>query len=137
MVAEAAGGAQLVFGRLHAIIHRSSGVADATVDEGALMAYFCHSCGNEQIFDVKVGVKVGRHDSCPHCGADLHVCKNCRLYDPNLHNKCREPEAAFIRDRTEANFCTHFDFKDSEGFVQDTSTVAARAKLEALFKNLK
>jgi hypothetical protein len=101
------------------------------------MAYFCHACGNEQIFDVKVGVKVGRRDSCPHCGADLHVCKNCRLYEPNLHNQCREPEAAFIRDRAEANFCMHFDFKDSDGFQQDTSVASAKEKLEALFKKLK
>ena len=63
------------------------------------MAYYCWKCGNEQIFEVKVGVKVGRKDECPHCGADLHVCKNCNLYEPALHNQCREPEAAFIRDR--------------------------------------
>ena len=61
--------------------------------------YFCWSCGNEQIFDVKVGIKVGRRDSCPHCAADLHVCKNCKQWDPAIHNQCREPEAAFIRDR--------------------------------------
>ena len=101
------------------------------------MAYYCWKCNSELQFEVKVGVKVGRKDECPHCRADLHVCKNCRLYDPNIHNQCREPEASFIRDRAEANFCTHFDFRDSDGFVQDTSAVSAKAKLEALFKNLK
>ena len=101
------------------------------------MAYYCHACGNEQIFEVKVGIKVGRRDSCPHCAADLHVCKNCRHYDPNVHNQCREPEAAFIRERTEANFCTHFDFRDADGFQQDPSVASAKAKLEDLFKKLK
>ena len=101
------------------------------------MAYFCHACGNEQIFEVKVGVKVGRRDSCPHCGADLHVCKNCRLYDPSLHNQCREPEAAFIRDRGEANFCQHFDMRDADVYKPDASQADAKAKLAALFKNLK
>ncbi|MSP63265.1 MAG: hypothetical protein EXR72_23570 [Myxococcales bacterium] len=101
------------------------------------MPYFCHSCGNEQIFEVKVGVKVGRRDSCPHCGSDLHVCKNCRLYDPAIHNQCREPEAAFIRARDESNFCMHFDFKDSDGIQQDSGVVDAKAKLDALFKKLK
>lgn len=101
------------------------------------MAHYCHACRNEQIFDVKVGVKVGRRDSCPHCGADLHVCKNCRLWDPAIHNQCREPEASFIRERTEANFCTHFDFTDGELPAEDTSVVSAKAKLDALFKNLK
>ena len=101
------------------------------------MAYYCHACGNEQVFDVKVGVKVGRQDSCPHCAADLHVCKNCRLYDPNVHNMCREPEAPFVRSRDEANFCTHFDFKDSDGWQKDAPAKTAKAKLDALFKNLK
>ena len=47
------------------------------------MAYFCWSCGNEQIFEVKVGVKVGRRDTCPHCGwtgdalADGYHCPKC------------------------------------------------------------
>src|SRR5262245_6358796 len=69
----------------------------------AVMAYYCWSCQNEQIFDVKVGIKVGRRDSCPHCAADLHVCKNCKHWDPSIHNQCREPEAAFIGDREASN----------------------------------
>lgn len=101
------------------------------------MPYFCWTCQNEQIFDVKVGVKVGRRDSCPHCGADLHVCKNCRLYDPNIHNQCREPEAAYIRDREAANFCAHFDFRDDAQPKVQENVSAAKAKLEDMFKKLK
>jgi hypothetical protein len=101
------------------------------------MAYFCHACGNEQIFEVKVGVKVGRRDSCIHCGADLHVCKNCRLFDPAVHNQCREPEAAFIRERDSSNFCPHFDFRDGDAPKEDQNVQSAKAKLEALFKKLK
>ncbi|MGZ3408140.1 MAG: hypothetical protein ACXVAN_16940 [Polyangia bacterium] len=99
--------------------------------------YFCWSCGNEQIFDVKVGIKVGRRDSCPHCAADLHVCKNCKQWDPAIHNQCREPEAAFIRDREESNFCAHFDFKSGDAPTKDTGIESAKAKLNDLFKNLK
>ena len=98
------------------------------------MAYYCHSCRNEVVFEVKVGIKVGRRDSCPHCNADLHVCKNCRLYDPSLHNQCREPEASFIRDREAANFCAHFDFKDRDAAPEASDLSAAKLKLEALFK---
>lgn len=101
------------------------------------MAYFCWTCGNEQVFDVKVGVKVGRRDSCPHCAADLHVCKNCRLYDPNIHNMCREPEANFIRDREVANFCAHFDFADRDAAPLQENVDKAKARLEDLFKKLK
>ena len=102
------------------------------------MAYYCWTCKNEIWFDVKVGVKVGRRDACMHCGADLHVCKNCALHDPNIHNQCREPEAQFIRDRETANFCPHFDFRNSDAAPKDNDQVAtAKAKLDALFKNLK
>jgi len=99
------------------------------------MAYFCHKCMNELEFDIKYGIKVGRQDTCPHCVADLHCCKNCRLYDPGLHNQCREPEAPFIRDREDGNFCPHFDFMDrKEAPRADDSAARARVKLEALFK---
>jgi hypothetical protein len=91
----------------------------------------------EQFFDVKVGIKVGRLDTCPHCGADLKCCKNCRMYDPNVHNQCLEPAAEFIRDRERANFCSHFDFRDADAPPSNPSADAAKAKLEALFKNLK
>lgn len=102
------------------------------------MPYFCHKCRNEIEFIIKVGIKVGRLDTCAHCGADMHACKNCRFYDSGLHNQCRIPEADFIRDRTVANFCHHFDIieRDQPPEVDDSET-KARAKLDEVFKNLK
>ncbi len=102
------------------------------------MAYYCWKCGNELDFVVKVGVKVGRQDTCIHCRADLHCCKNCELHDPNIHNECRETHAPFIRDREEANFCSHFNFVDSDTApVKDNAEAEAKSKLEDMFKNLK
>ena len=102
------------------------------------MAYFCYKCRNQIEFVVKVGIKVGRADTCAHCGADLHACKNCRFYDPSRHNHCRIPEADFIRDREAANFCGHFDILDrNEAPEVDSSGDKARAKLDALFSKLK
>lgn len=102
------------------------------------MAYYCWKCGNELEFHVKVGVKVGRQDTCIHCRADLHCCKNCELWDPNIHNECREIHAPFIRDREEANFCQHFNFVDRDEAPQkDNSAAEAKSKLEDMFKNLK
>lgn len=101
------------------------------------MAYFCWTCNNEQYFDVKVGVIVGRHDECPHCGADLRCCKNCQSYDPNVHNQCLETTAEFIRDRERANFCAHFTFRDTDAPAGADNTDAARAKLAEMFKNFK
>lgn len=101
------------------------------------MAYFCWTCKNEQYFDVKVGVIVGRHDECPHCGADLRVCKNCRSYDPVVHNQCQETTAEFIRDRERANFCAHFVFRKSDGPPASENIDPAKAKLADMFKNFK
>jgi hypothetical protein len=102
------------------------------------MAYYCHKCRNQIEFVIKVGIKVGRNDTCVHCAADIHVCKNCRFYNPSLHNQCRIPEADFIRDREAANFCPHFDILDRDAAPeQDDSVTKARAKLDNLFKNLK
>jgi hypothetical protein len=101
------------------------------------MAHYCWTCGNEQYFDVKVGIYVGRQDECPHCGADLKCCKNCQNHDPSVHNQCTETSAEFIRDRERANFCTHFTFRNSEAEPVDDAAAAAKAKLEEMFKNLK
>ena len=102
------------------------------------MAYYCWVCGNEQYFDVKAGVKVGRHDECPHCGAELRCCKNCSSYDLDVHDQCRESAAEFIRDRERANFCGHFAFRNATAPRSAGDPVdSARARLEAMFKKLR
>ena len=99
------------------------------------MAYYCWKCGNEQIFEVKVGVKVGRKDECPHCGADLHVCKNCNLYQPALHNQCREPNAEWVTDRDRRNFCDYFSLNSAVSTgIKTNRAQDARTKLDQLFK---
>ncbi len=102
------------------------------------MAYYCYKCSNQLEFAVKGGVVVGRLDTCDHCGANLHCCKNCYFYDPSLHNECRESYTDFIRDREAPNFCSSYRFKDSdEAPASGADMGSAKAKLEDLFKNLK
>lgn len=102
------------------------------------MAYYCQKCLNELEFVLEVGVMVGRLDTCDHCGAYLHCCKNCENYDPSRHNQCKIPEADFIRDREEANFCNHFKMLDrDEAPEADDSVDKAKAALNEMFKNLK
>lgn len=108
-----------------------------TLKGDCLMAYYCFKCRNELDLVLTAGVKVGRLDTCAHCDAYLHACKNCRFYDPSLHNQCRIPEADFIRDRETSNFCHHFDILDRhDPPVTDDSVDKAKAKLNELFKNL-
>ncbi|MCC6748291.1 MAG: hypothetical protein IT371_11570 [Deltaproteobacteria bacterium] len=102
------------------------------------MAYYCWKCRNELEFAVKVGVKVGRLDTCPHCAADLHACKNCRFYDPGMHNECRENQAEFIRDREAGNFCAHYEIVQRLAPPPVDDTIGrAKSKLDDLFKGLK
>jgi predicted RNA-binding Zn-ribbon protein involved in translation (DUF1610 family) len=91
--------------------------------------FFCHSCKNELFFEVKMQ----RTDSCPHCGNDLHACKNCKNWDPGAHNQCREPIAEHIHDRERTNFCTYFEFLSGEREGDDAAK-KAKSKLDTLFK---
>jgi transcription initiation factor IIE alpha subunit len=93
--------------------------------------YFCFACKNEIIFEVKMQ----RQDTCPHCGADLHCCKNCKYHDPGAHNQCTETIAEYVQDRERANFCTLFEFIVGPRPTDEQASLA-KAKLEALFKKL-
>jgi len=94
-------------------------------------SYFCHSCRRQ----IELEAKPGRRDECPHCGAELHVCLNCELYDPRLTRGCREPQADEIRDRERANFCGWFSFRrgQPEGGGESEADKARKA-FEAMFK---
>ncbi|MEO1172626.1 MAG: hypothetical protein AAFX94_11350 [Myxococcota bacterium] len=89
----------------------------------------CFSCRHT----IELDDNVRRGDTCPSCGADVRVCRNCVFHDPNAHNECREPTAEYVADKERANFCGMFkpftDRRDAGNDVED-----AKAKLEALFK---
>jgi hypothetical protein len=93
--------------------------------------YFCHACAKQVVL---LG-KPGRRDECSHCGAELHVCLNCELYDPRLTRGCREPQADEVRDLARANFCSWFTFRSGapEGNKQSEQD-KAKSAFEALFK---
>ena len=63
----------------------------------------CWKC-HKALEDGKIMIRA----ACPHCGADLHVCKNCRHYAPGKPNDCAVPGTDPIRDREAANFCEEF-----------------------------
>lgn len=55
--------------------------------------------------------KIGFRAECPHCGADLHTCTNCRYYSPGKPNDCLIPGTEWIKDREARNFCEDFAVK--------------------------
>jgi len=90
--------------------------------------FFCHACGNELVFEVKMQ----RTDTCPHCGLDLHCCKNCQYWAVHAHNQCTEHITEYVPDREKTNYCTSFTFRSGEQEKQDLAK--ARSKLDSLFK---
>ena len=96
------------------------------------MAYQCQHCGAP----VTLGEPIPRESSCETCGRDYHACRQCRHYDPALHNACRETEAEMVEDKERRNFCEFFSFNvvPFRAASRDTSREAqARAKLAGLF----
>ena len=90
---------------------------------------YCHKCGNPtELVD-----KVKRADTCEHCGADMHACKNCKFFDPYVHNQCRESTTVWEPDKDKANFCTYFVPREGEAEEAEDRDQAL-SKLEALFK---
>lgn len=91
----------------------------------------CHACGAEIVV---IGGRIGRRDTCDGCGADLHVCLNCRHHDPFAQNQCREPGTEPVRDRAAGNYCDAFDHRTGRREDAADPAAEARARLEALFR---
>jgi len=89
----------------------------------------CFSCSKELSFPGTIG----RREECPHCRADVHVCKNCAHYDSKVYNECRETSAEVVREKERANFCDYFTPGKGGDGAQDKAA-ALRAAAEALFK---
>jgi hypothetical protein len=103
----------------------------------------CRGCGR----DLGAIARVGRRDTCPGCGVELHACRQCRFYDARAYNECHEPQAERVLDKTRGNFCEYFAIPDaappagpvpvrSGPSVAATASRAggARADLERLFR---
>jgi hypothetical protein len=92
----------------------------------------CWKCGASL---VSLALPFGRTERCRACGADLHVCKLCALYDPRAYQQCREPTVEEVRDKERANFCDHYQPRAGawKGSDPNASADAARAALDKLF----
>jgi hypothetical protein len=65
----------------------------------------CWKCGGSL---KELTLPLSRRDDCPHCAAELHVCRLCRHYAPTLIGLCRHDYADPPRDKDRANFCDYF-----------------------------
>jgi hypothetical protein len=89
----------------------------------------CWKCGASL---AALSLPFGRSERCRQCGADLHVCRLCALYDTRAYQQCREPTVEEVRDKEHANFCDHY--KPAPGAFKGGATGAAHAALTELEK---
>lgn len=90
----------------------------------------CAHCGKPLEI---VGNQVGRRDTCPHCGEELHSCRNCRHFDPTVAKECKEPFADVPGDKDSANFCELFQIGEGGLHAKENKEQLLSAA-EALFR---
>ena len=90
----------------------------------------CFSCGQK----LKLSDRVGRAETCPSCGADLHCCRNCKFFDPASYNECREPVAERVVEKDRSNFCDYFQIAEDPLGATGSKAQDTKKKLEELFK---
>lgn len=91
----------------------------------------CYRCGTSL---ATLSLPLSRHDVCPDCGVQLHVCRMCRFFDPQVPGQCLEDDADDVFEKERANFCDWF--KPASGVFDEKrfrDEQQARAKLSTLF----
>jgi len=77
----------------------------------------------------------GRQDTCENCGRDTRVCKNCKHYDRNYNNECREEQAARQVEKEKGNFCEWFQVREGgPNAPQGKTKQDLKSAADALFK---
>ena len=90
----------------------------------------CHKCGEEWNGINQPGARA----YCTKCSADLHVCFNCRFYDPAKSNKCQVNDAEAVVWKDKANYCEDFQFTDKKAEQPESGAGGAKKRWENLFK---
>ena len=93
-------------------------------------SYTCWKCGGPL---QELLLPLPRHEECPHCRAQLHVCRMCVYFDTAAPQQCREPVAENVSDKQRANFCGYFQINPHAFTVSSDQTTASRRQVDALF----
>lgn len=89
----------------------------------------CYHCGTTIAEN-----NLGRQDSCEKCGRDTRVCRNCKHYDRNYNNECREEQASRQVDKEKGNFCEWFQVRAGGAGAGGPSKQDLKSAAESLFK---
>ena len=72
---------------------------------------------------------------CPHCGFELHSCKQCSFFDTSRRYECTQPVPERITRKDAKNQCKFYSLRTT--VERETSTskpLDARQAFESLFK---
>lgn len=97
---------------------------------GEPVSMACHHCGSE----VRLEAALQRTDSCSTCYSDLKCCLNCAFHDPGRNNQCADPAAEWVPDKSKANFCEFFAFRNRTAGPGAGAKANARSAFDSLFK---
>ena len=89
----------------------------------------CWKCGGPL---QELLLPLARHEECPHCRAQLHVCRMCVYFDTTAPQQCREPVADNVSDKQRANFCGYFQI-NPQAYTGASDQAADSRTLDALF----
>jgi hypothetical protein len=98
-------------------------------------AFKCNQCGQLRH---SLG-EMTTADVCGKCGADLHTCGNCRLFDTTAPWECRADITARVPNKHTRNECSFFSPKIVKDLAADKGRTPqtpddARKAFDALFK---
>src|SRR5690606_36084660 len=91
----------------------------------------CFRCGADWLAEGRS--RPGFKETCPHCNAWVHCCKNCRLHDPRAHNGCLSATTDWVGDPQKQNFCGEFEYAQTAAASTGASDPAAKSTFNALF----
>ena len=94
--------------------------------------YTCWKCG-AILQDLLLPLP--RHEECPNCHAQLHVCRMCTFFDTTQAQQCREPVADLVSDKQRANFCGYFQLNPHAYTAAPDPAAESAKQLDALFGN--
>ena len=91
----------------------------------------CYRCGAAL---AELSLPLSRHDRCPACSADLHVCRMCAFFDRHVPRQCREDGAEDVTEKERPNFCDWYKPSDAAfDPARKADADAAQDALAALF----
>lgn len=95
------------------------------------MSVICYKCSKPlglNAFD-----KISYSETCEHCDADVRACKNCKHYDTNAYNGCKENQAERVVDKERRTYCDYFSFVGGKPSAAPSKSEVF-SKMDELFK---